>query len=136
MKALSIRQPWANFIFEGSKIKEIRSWATNYRGDLLICASKAPAEFLKKCSEVDDLGRYRVIDKEFHDSDYMYFGKAFFVVELFDCRKMVKEDEEFSLVAFDPQLFAWSLRNIRPVKPFEVKGKLSLFEVNDPLIFL
>ena len=40
MKALSVRQPWALHINDGRKKLEFRTWATNYRGELLICASK------------------------------------------------------------------------------------------------
>ena len=40
MKALSIRQPWAWLIVHGWKNIENRSWATCYRGNLLIHAAK------------------------------------------------------------------------------------------------
>jgi hypothetical protein len=40
MKALSIRQPWAWLIVNGHKPIENRSWATRYRGPLLIHAAK------------------------------------------------------------------------------------------------
>ncbi len=40
MKALSIRQPWAWLIVHGIKDIENRDWATNYRGEFLIHASK------------------------------------------------------------------------------------------------
>ena len=40
IKALSWKQPYASLMLKG-KI-ETRSWPTNYRGLVLICASKAP----------------------------------------------------------------------------------------------
>ena len=40
MKALSIRQPWADFILNHGKDIENRTWGTGYRGKLLIHASK------------------------------------------------------------------------------------------------
>lgn len=40
MKALSIRQPWAWLIVNGHKDIENRSWATKFRGPILIHASK------------------------------------------------------------------------------------------------
>lgn len=40
MKALSIRQPWAWLIVNGHKDIENRSWATKFRGPVLIHASK------------------------------------------------------------------------------------------------
>jgi hypothetical protein len=42
MKAISIKQPWASQIISGQKAEEYRSWATRYRGEILICASKSP----------------------------------------------------------------------------------------------
>ncbi len=39
-KALTIRQPWAWFIAQGFKDIENRTWATRYRGPLLIHAGK------------------------------------------------------------------------------------------------
>jgi hypothetical protein len=41
MKALSIRQPWANLISLGIKTIETRTWKTDYRGQLAIHASKS-----------------------------------------------------------------------------------------------
>lgn len=43
MKAISIKQPYVSQIASGEKTIEYRSWATKYRGDILICASKTPA---------------------------------------------------------------------------------------------
>lgn len=40
MKAISLLQPWATLVVIGAKHIETRSWNTNYRGDLLIHASK------------------------------------------------------------------------------------------------
>lgn len=40
MKTLSVRQPWAWLIVNGYKNIENRSWSTDYRGPLLIHASK------------------------------------------------------------------------------------------------
>jgi hypothetical protein len=39
MKIISIRQPWADLIVNGSKNIENRSWPTSYRGPVLIHAS-------------------------------------------------------------------------------------------------
>jgi ASCH domain len=39
MKILTIRQPWAHLIANGSKNIENRTWSTSYRGPVLIHAS-------------------------------------------------------------------------------------------------
>ena len=43
MKALTVIQPWASAIAVGTKRIETRSWATKYRGPLLIHAGKSTA---------------------------------------------------------------------------------------------
>ena len=40
MKALSITQPWASLVDIKAKRLETRSWRTDYRGPLVICAAK------------------------------------------------------------------------------------------------
>ena len=40
MKIISVRQPWAWLIVQGYKDVENRTWATGYRGHLLIHAGK------------------------------------------------------------------------------------------------
>ena len=42
MKALSVKQPWANMIASGEKTIETRTWMTSYRGQVLIVSSKQP----------------------------------------------------------------------------------------------
>lgn len=42
-KIISIRQPWATLIVRGIKDIENRSWATRYRGPVLIHASLRPS---------------------------------------------------------------------------------------------
>ena len=42
IKALCVKQPYANDILTGIKTIEYRSWRTRYRGDVLIIASRNP----------------------------------------------------------------------------------------------
>jgi hypothetical protein len=106
MKALSVKQPWANMIAAGEKTIETRIWQTNHRGDLLIVSSKSPP--------IEPAG----------------FGVA--IVRLVDCRAMSKRDELRACSRLYPGAFAWVLDNVRPVKPFPVSGKLRLYEVSVP----
>ena len=39
-KALSVKPYWANLIANGQKTVEVRSWNTDYKGPLVICASE------------------------------------------------------------------------------------------------
>ena len=42
MKALSLKQPYAELVVEGKKKIELRNWKTKYRGEFFIHASKNP----------------------------------------------------------------------------------------------
>ena len=116
MKALSLKQPWASLIAIGKKTIETRTWATNYRGKLLIVSSRTFDEnySLKNFAEV------------FFE---VPLGKAIAMVNLIDCRPMRKEDEKLAMCDCSPGRYAWILSDIKPIKPFPVKGKLGLYEV-------
>lgn len=38
MKAIVLKSPWWEKVLSGEKTIETRTWKTNYRGDILICA--------------------------------------------------------------------------------------------------
>ncbi|MCK5020435.1 MAG: ASCH domain-containing protein [Candidatus Peribacteraceae bacterium] len=116
MKALSVRQPWAALIATGIKTIETRTWATSYRGDLLICSGLKPFK----------------IDEEFGPwkSLNLIYGHALCVVKLTDCRPMVDADCDLACCAVYNRAYSWVLEDIRPIQPFDVKGQLRLFEVD------
>ena len=47
MKVLSIKEPWASLIMNGTKKIETRSWKTKYRGEIYIHASLSKAKITK-----------------------------------------------------------------------------------------
>jgi hypothetical protein len=102
MKAISVKQPWANLIASGEKTIETRAWSTEYRGDLLIVSSKMPS-----------------IESA---------GYALAIVELVDCRPMSVLDEPDARCRIYPGAISWVLRNIRGIKPVAVRGHLGIFE--------
>lgn len=104
MKALSIKQPWANMITSGEKTIETRKWPTDYRGPILIVSSKTPR-----------------IDPA---------GCALAVAKLIDCRPMTRRDEEDACCELYPGAYAWVLTCIRRIEPFPVRGKLGLYDVD------
>ncbi len=106
MKALSLKQPWANLVASGKKTLETRKWPTKYRGDVLIVSSKSP--------KIEPT------------------GQALAIVEIVNCRPMTKADESAACCPLYPGAWAWELRNVRPIKPFPVKGQLSFYEVALP----
>lgn len=115
MKALSVKQPWAELIARGEKTVELRTWRTAYRGPLLICASQRPdAEYLEWFAAY--LGTVPT-------------GVSICTVELVDCRPVKRGDRKLSL--YDaPRGFAWVLEKAKRVRKHPVKGKLSLFDVD------
>lgn len=147
IKAISLWEPWASLIRTGAKQYETRSWATSYRGPLLICAAKGglnkkglfellnKPEFQKGLMPLllpDKTGRRRGIKV-----DDLNFGKAVAIVELVNCIKtedvrylLSKEERIFG--DYGPDRWAWKLKNIRDINPFSVKGKQGLFEVELP----
>lgn len=104
MKALSIKQPWANMIAAGEKTIETRTWPTDYRGPLLIVSAKEPR-----------------IDPA---------GCAVAIVELTDCRPMTRRDERAACCATYKDAVAWVFENIRSLPPFPVRGQLGIFDVD------
>ena len=122
MKAISVKQPWASVIcwrprlrayledlgFTGQKTIETRTWPTEYRGEILIAASKKPLYGLLPA------------------------GEAVCIARLIDCRPMTKDDEIAAQCEVYPGAWAWVLEDIRPIEPFAVRGQLGIYEVEIP----
>ncbi len=121
MKAISIKQPWAWLIAVGYKTVENRKWYTGYRGDILIHASKSKVDLER------DIEYVRQAFKIGIDPEQLIFGKVLAVADLIACTKEPKE--KIDQYWHDTGKFAWILRRIRPIDPFEVRGELNVFEV-------
>lgn len=106
MKAISVKQPWANMIASGAKTVETRTWTTDYRGDLIITSARRP--------------------------DIEPAGYAIAMATLTNCRPMTDQDEPDACCPCYPGAFAWTLENIRRITPFRVRGRLGLFDVTIP----
>ncbi|HEY1074079.1 MAG TPA: ASCH domain-containing protein [Patescibacteria group bacterium] len=103
MKAISLKQPYANWIAEGKKTLETRTWATKHRGNLLIVSSRLPA--LEPA------------------------GYAVAVVEVIACRPMTEQDEQAACVSLYPKAWVWELAHIHRIKPIPLKGSLGIYSV-------
>lgn len=114
MKALSIHPQYAMLIFAGAKTVEIRTWSTDYRGDLLICSTA------KKIKDTIP-------------------GHALCVVTLKNVVPFEKKHLEPAQVASVDDyngLYAWELENVRYIKPIPLKGKLSLWNYDGEIEYL
>lgn len=107
MKALSIHPYYAVGIVIGDKTIEVRTWNTDYRGDLLIVSTA------KKISGLIP-------------------GHALGVVTLENVRPMTKSNKDLRAAVMKASdyhfgQYAWELSNPRIIKPIPLKGKLSLW---------
>ena len=129
--ALSWKQPFAELMLYG-KI-ETRVWKTNYRGWVLICASKKGFNFNqvfdiaggKQCQRITTiLGR---------NNDHWYnlyrSGIAIAIGRLIDCRPMTKTDEDKCFVQYYADLFCHIYDNVQAINPFIWKGSQGWKEV-------
>ncbi len=86
IKAISLHQPWAELITLGLKHYETRSWPTNYRGKLVICAAKKNTK--EQQSSYSALACSLGIDLTLHPWDSLPLGMAIAVCDLTDCIEM------------------------------------------------
>jgi hypothetical protein len=112
MRALSLRQPWANFAAHGEKTIETRRWETPYRGWLLICATRERVPYYA--------GPY---------------GVALAVARLTSIHRMTRADQPAACCKVYPRAQAWVFDPVHPLPPearFPVRGQLGLFTVSIP----
>jgi len=125
MKALSIRQPYIGLIADEIKLKEIRSKKTNYRGDVLLCASK---NYDKQ--HLQAIKMLYKKEKGFVPIFFDLFGKSVCIAEIYDCQPMNESDADEACIDYQPNMFSWYLRNIRNVIPKDIKANVGFFEAN------
>jgi hypothetical protein len=125
MKALSLKQPWAQLVVDGKKKIEIRKWRTNFRGEFLIHASQIP-----------DL---KAMQKFGFSENSLALGSIIGRAELVDVKKYENIDEfekdaELHLASFDWGNFGFILRNVEKFKkPIPAAGKLNFWDFNGEL---
>ena len=116
MRTLAVRQPWATLIAEGTKTIEVRSWKTDYRGEILIVASGRPI----KVENMD--GQMETLPSQVYVC----------TVTLLDCRLIEAGDLKGACCDICPgEEYAWALANPRHVLPKPHKGKLNLYSTPD-----
>lgn len=127
MKVLSLKEPWATLIKNGTKHKETRSWKTSYRGELYIHASLAK---LSKSSLNSEL-------RSLLDTDDLHYGYIICKCNLVDCvymteelvKKMKNDDPtEYLCGIYEEGRYMWILEDIEPLKkPIPAKGHLGIW---------
>ncbi len=117
MLALSWKQPFATAMLHG-KI-ETRTWNTNYRGLVLICASKLPY-INKVILNITGERQYIRLMELFFGG--LVLGQAIAVGRLVDCRPMQLADEDKCFVKYHSDLFCHIYEEVQAIKPFAWKG--------------
>ena len=117
MKALSLKQPWAELVLQGKKQIEIRKWNTKFRGKFLIHSSKIPdADAMKKfgfselpCGFI--LGEAELVD-----------------VKVYKDNAEFEKDGHLHLATSDFGNHGFILKNVKRIDPIPAKGKLNFWE--------
>jgi hypothetical protein len=125
MKALSIRHPWVDLILAGTKTIEIRTWATRYRGRLLLHASAGYGIAERDASA--RLGWGRPAPET--------LGAIVGVANLLDCRHVQPADwPNAALPPLEGKLWAWVLSEPQAMGPIACPGQRTLFDVDEALV--
>lgn len=119
MKALSIKQPYAELILQGKKKIELRKWNTKYRGEFYVHSSKTPDEnamkkFGFKENELPNgfiLGSVELIDVKEYKNDNEH-----------------KKDSDLHLASSVWGRYGFILKNPKRIKPIPAKGQLGFWD--------
>lgn len=121
MKALSLKQPYAELILEGRKKIELRNWRTTFRGEFLIHASKTPDFLAMKKFDFGEnslplggiVGKANLIDVKEYKSEEEH-----------------NHDRDLHLASSDWGRFGFILENPVRLNFMPLKGQLNFFEVS------
>ena len=130
MKALSITMPWAWLILKFGKDVENRTWRTDYRGRILIHATKKPdPNWRDILADAFHPGKFgEKFEEKWREINRTWCGCIVGSVELVDCTWGAK-DVLFSSPWAEPEMYHWVLKNeILLKEPIPVRGSLGLWE--------
>lgn len=123
IKALSLKQPFADLIVIGKKTIELRSWNTKVRGDFLVHASLTPikSQYVKFGYKLDELPRGCIV------------GKATIIdVKHYDITEQWEADahKHYAGLEFAASDYGYILTNaVKFEKPIPVAGQLNFFDL-------
>ncbi|WP_063614164.1 ASCH domain-containing protein [Bradyrhizobium sp. Cp5.3] len=121
MKIISIRQPWAALIVHGLKDIENRTWATGYRGPVLVHASQRPDDITPE--EIERRFGVRLTSER-------KLGGVVGITEIVDCVR------PHASRWYAPGCYGFVLANSRPLPFVAWKGALSLRQAPPELLAL
>ena len=119
MKALSIKQPYAELILQGKKKIELRNWNTSFRGEFYVHASKVPDEIAMKKFGFNELPCGFIV------------GKATLTnVKKYNNEIEHNKDSNLHLASSAWESYGFVLEKPERIKPIHYKGQLNFFEVD------
>ena len=117
MKALSLKQPFAELILQGKKVIELRKWNTRFRGEFLIHASKV--------SDVDAMKRFGFSELPAGK----IVGKAFLKdVKKYESEEDFLKDNDKHLASRGWGNYGFVLSDVARVEEISCKGKLNFWD--------
>ena len=132
MKALSLRQPWADLVVQGRKTLELRTWTVSYRGPIAIHASLKVDEAACRAHGLQPnqlttgalVGVVELVEIVALDEDAFHAHAGDHLAEGF-----------FSSPTEEQPIYGWRLANPRELpQPIPYKGSMGLFSVPDSWI--
>ncbi len=119
MKALSLKQPFAELILQGRKKIELRKWNTKFRGEFLIHASKKPDKEAMKRFNFTNLPTGCIV------------GKAILVdVKKYNSEAEHQADKDLHLASSVWGNYGFILTNVERMKQIPCKGSLGFWNFN------
>ncbi len=117
MKALSLKQPFAELVVSGKKTIELRKWKTNFRGKFLIHASKVPDKKAMKKFGFKLLPLGAIV------------GKSNLIsIKKYESEKGFLKDKNKHLADSSWGNYGFILKDSKRIKPIPAKGKLNFWE--------
>ena len=119
MKALSLKQPFAELILQGRKTIELRKWNTKFRGKFLIHSSKKSDEKSMEKFGVEELPLGFIL------------GEAELVdVKKYNNKEDFENDKDKHLASEDWGCYGFILKNVKRISPLSANGKLRFWDFN------
>jgi len=120
MKALSLKQPFAELILQGKKKIELRRWNTKFRGEFLIHSSKIPDAKAMKEFGFDSLPVGFIV------------GKANLInVKKYKNEEEHRKDKDKHLASSEWGNYGFVLENPERINPIPAKGKLNFWDFSN-----
>ncbi len=151
MRALSIRQPWADAIMAGWKLVENRTWDTAFRGDLAVHTGLTPARLPRDLGGVPaDTDYLPSLRRQLAMADTApgerVVGGVVGIVRLVSahtaascrqadgalCSRWALPEPGPYAKRENADMFHWVFENPRRIDPVMIPGALQLFEVDLP----